>query len=159
MVLLLPMALRKTGIMTLMETLGTPLADTLGNIQKLHQTITQQALYNGQVCRLEMLLNDKLDVLRGIQVVDGNDATGEPYFVLSRGTYNAQGFPKRRGQSGQTIIPSRSSSKHIRNDFKVILPSYLNDDRIATTKKIATALVNTYKLPGTLWQLVVEGNN
>jgi hypothetical protein len=164
MVLLLPMALRKTGMMSLLEALGVPLTKHIGDIKTHYEDIEHRALYNGQVCRMEMLLNDKFDEsVRGIRIVDGDMITAPAYCALPRAHRSVQGYPKRRGQpDGQILLPNRLASQHVKFDFTVVLPSRImegmtSDEEAATIRRL-TALVNTYKLPGTRWEIQRQGN-
>ena len=157
MVLLLPTPLRRAGMVAALESLGVPFAKVLGSIEGQYYTIEHRAQYNGQVCRLEMMLNDLLDPQRGIRVVEGDLITADAYIVKERGVRNLQGFPKVRGAAAQILIPSRRASQHTKYDFTVVMPAHLTEGGTAagteSMRRRLTTLVNTYKQPGTRWNI------
>lgn len=162
MVLLLPTPLRKDGIITLLDAMATPFAILMDKIRAWHKQTKHRALYNGQVCRMEMMLNDQLDEDgRGIRVIDGDVITGAAVLLQVR-EHDGAPTPKRRGDSDNAVIlPSRAASTKTKYDFTVLIPERImqglqpqeNDSKTQTL----IALVNTYKLPSTKWNWQTYG--
>lgn len=155
MVLLLPTPQRQPLMVGMAGEAATPFATILGRIKAWYDDTRHRAQYNGQVCRLAMLLNDKMDEeLRGIRVVDGNLITGAAVYARQPGEPTMT--PKERGaENGVVIVPSRAASVATKYDFKILVPKRIvpetgTPERTQMERYMA-ALVNTYKLPSTKW--------
>lgn len=159
MVLLLPCILRRARMASLTDALSQPFKELLVRAQAIYDDTEHRTLYNGQVCRLQMLLNDKLDPdMRGIRVTDGDLITGAAYILYKRGADRGRSDAmKARGASVQVMLPTRAASMKTKYDFTVAVPRRVLPEADHQTKernmRKLTALVNTYKLPSTKWNV------
>ncbi len=154
-VLLLPIILRQPAICALLSVLVSPFSELLTMLTKFRYTTLEQLKYNGQVCRLEYCLNSLFTDQTGnehIRVVDGQQQTGQPFYIYPRGSAQHIEMPMPRGTDDKHIILNyRENNAEKYYDFFVIVPQTLSINQ--TRLK---AVINNYKTPGKSFKIILS---
>lgn len=168
--LLLPVELRKQGLLAVLSVLTIPFSAVLALLTGMRRDKLQELKYNGQVCRLEYCLNyrfgeiteiENINYKDRIRVLDGTDSDGKPYIIYKRGVNAVYDKPKIRGERGQVILNRRAVNNQTFYNFTVECPKRWlvlsdNKNKIDEQKVLELrAVVNTYKTKGKIWNLVI----
>jgi hypothetical protein len=150
--LLLPMPLRRYGIVGVIHALMNAPAQLLQNLQQHRKDTLTRLKYNAQVCRMELCLNNLFnpDNIDHIRVVDSQQNIADPFFLYHRGTAVSIDMPLRINAPGRHIILNdRAHNSQTRYDFYVYIPQ-----SIPINETVVRTVVNKMKVPGKIWQLV-----
>ena len=158
-IMLLPTPLRKPGIAAVLNVLTWIFAEIMDALRKYRDNTFTHIKYNGQVCRLELCLNNMFNNENqepGITVTDGQHDIEESYYLYLRGTALSIEMPIRMDtnppKERHIILNSREKNSVKRYDFIVTVPAEIpiNDAKTNQLKSV----VNTLKAPGKSWMLM-----
>lgn len=155
-IMLLPTPLRKPGIAAVLNVLTWVFAEIMDTLRKYRDNTFTHIKYNGQVCRLELCLNNMFNIENqepGITVTDGQHLTEDPFYLYPRGYSLSIDMPVLLNSGDRHIIlNSREKNSEIRYDFIVTVPAEIpiNDAKTNQLKSV----VNTLKAPGKNWMLM-----
>lgn len=148
-VLLLPICLRRPILMALFKVFSVAFDQILVYLTKYRTETLEELKYNGQVCRMEYLLNNIFDLeQRRIQVIDGQQLNGNIFYLYERNTTTIIDMIKNRNQTDQIILNNRETISQQVYDFYILIPASLtyNPNKLK-------AIVNTYKTTGKSWKI------
>lgn len=137
---LIPQRLRQARISALVEVMVSPLAYLLGLFGIERAKTIYELMHNGQICRLEAVLNDRFDnTLRRIYIEEGT-------VVLAKRIYRRAElkplFIRKRSEASPIYLRKRSELSN-GGTFVIKVPVALIFD---TAEMVA--LTNKYKLAG-----------
>lgn len=138
--LLVPSRLRKAKTLAWIGALIAPIRTLLSDFMSFKATKDYELAHNGQVCRLEGLLNDRWDAgLRRITIEDTPDV--DPVFFYLEAEQKPEFFYlESENQQKFFYLESETTTGY---DFEVRVPNFISFDNTEMT-----ALVNKYKLTG-----------
>jgi len=158
--LLLPLELRKTGLLAVLNVLMIPFSAGLASLTGMRRDKQQELKYNGQVCRLEYCLNyrfgnkdeiENISYKDRIRVLDGTDNNGKPYIIYKRGVNAVYDKPKLRNERGQIILNRRSVNCASFFNFIIECPRKYYEGK----ELEFAAVVNTYKTQSKSWTIKI----
>lgn len=148
-VLLLPNCLRRPIMMALFNVFSVAFAKILIALTSYRTETLEELKYNGQVCRMEYLLNNIFDLeQRRIQVIDGQQLNVSIFYLYERNTFTIIDMIKSRNQTDQIILNNSETITQQVYDFYILIPASLtyNENKLK-------AIVNTYKTTGKSWKI------
>lgn len=136
-VLLLPMCLRRQGIIALVRAFVSPLGTLSENFGDFRSRKNYRLTHNGQTCYLRAVLNDEFDAEQRRITIDDNESTSLA-LILKRRTVNTLRVP-RRGSLLRVYRRGWEVSGDV--GFAVHVPIELE-----SRGRELRAVINTYKL-------------